>query len=222
VPVGSPFNQTRLTSSTAPNSAPNRRRASARTSPTVPASMQRRPVPAASRAEANSLSTATDSPYPASQMRVEVVRSHRRRKTVEAQEFGDTLRISIPASMSKTEEEHWVRVMVGRAQRWRAADRIDLEARARSLSARYGLPAPTSVVWAHNQKWRWGSCSPSDGSLRISSHLATMPTWVLDYVLVHEMAHLVVPEHGPEFWRLVNRYPRTERARGYLMAKSGE
>ncbi|HLG91549.1 MAG TPA: M48 family metallopeptidase [Acidimicrobiales bacterium] len=150
------------------------------------------------------------------------MRSHRRRKTVEAQEFGDTLRISIPASMSKTEEEHWVRVMVGRAQRWRAADRIDLEARARSLSARYGLPAPTSVVWAHNQKWRWGSCSPSDGSLRISSHLATMPTWVLDYVLVHEMAHLVVPEHGPEFWRLVNRYPRTERARGYLMAKSGE
>ena len=43
-----------------------------------------------------------------------------------------------------------------------------------------------------------------------------MPDWVLDYVLVHELAHLVVPGHGPQFWSLVDRYPRTERARGYL------
>ena len=43
-----------------------------------------------------------------------------------------------------------------------------------------------------------------------------MPSWVLDYVLVHELAHLRVPGHGPKFWALVDRYPRTERARGYL------
>jgi predicted metal-dependent hydrolase len=39
---------------------------------------------------------------------------------------------------------------------------------------------------------------------------------VLDYVLVHELAHLLVPGHGAEFWKWVRRYPKTERAVGYL------
>ena len=37
-----------------------------------------------------------------------------------------------------------------------------------------------------------------------------------DYVLLHELAHLLVPGHGPRFWRLLEAYPRTERAKGYL------
>ena len=48
-----------------------------------------------------------------------------------------------------------------------------------------------------------------------------MPGWVVDYVLIHELAHLVVPGgHPPEFWAAVRRYPRTERAMGYLEAYS--
>jgi predicted metal-dependent hydrolase len=39
---------------------------------------------------------------------------------------------------------------------------------------------------------------------------------VLDYVLVHELAHLLEPGHGPDFWTWVRRYPKTERAIGYL------
>ena len=154
-------------------------------------------------------------------MEVEVVRSARRRKTIQAQEVEGRLRVYVPASLSKVEEDHWVQVMLSRARRWEAADGIDLAARARELSRRYSLPVPSSIEWAHDQQARWGSCSPIDGSLRISSHLARMPRWVLDYVIVHELAHMVEASHGADFWALVNRFPKSERARGYLMAKSG-
>jgi predicted metal-dependent hydrolase len=79
-----------------------------------------------------------------------------------------------------------------------------------------GEAQPTSVRWVSNMASRWGSCTPTDGTIRVSSRLRDMPSWVLDYVLVHELAHLLVPGHGTDFWDLVGRYPRTERARGYL------
>jgi predicted metal-dependent hydrolase len=69
---------------------------------------------------------------------------------------------------------------------------------------------------------RWGSCTPSTGTIRISTRIAAFPDWVIDYVIVHELAHLHVPGHGADFWSLVQRYPRSERAIGYLMAKSGD
>jgi predicted metal-dependent hydrolase len=69
---------------------------------------------------------------------------------------------------------------------------------------------------------RWGSCTPATGDIRLSDRLARFPTWVLDYVIVHELAHLVVPDHSADFWKLVARYPKAERARGYLIAKSGD
>jgi hypothetical protein len=43
-----------------------------------------------------------------------------------------------------------------------------------------------------------------------------MPRWVIDYLLLHELAHLIEPGHGPRFWTLLEAYPRTERALGYL------
>jgi predicted metal-dependent hydrolase len=94
----------------------------------------------------------------------------------------------------------------------------ELLRRARDLSRRYlgGRAKPASVRWVANQGSRWGSCTPADGSVRLSTRLQGMPPWVVDYVLVHELAHLLVPGHGPEFWAEVERYPRTERARGYL------
>jgi predicted metal-dependent hydrolase len=150
-------------------------------------------------------------------VRAEVVRSTRRRRTVQAEQIGDTVRISIPARMSKTEEEHWVGVMVRRFERRAAAAEQDLTSRADALADRYGLPRPSSIRWVGNQLRRWGSCTPVDGSIRISDRLTRYPTWVLDYVIVHELAHLAEPGHGKAFHALVDRYPKAERARGFLM-----
>jgi hypothetical protein len=63
---------------------------------------------------------------------------------------------------------------------------------------------------------RWASCTPADGTIRISERLREAPSWVVDYVLVHELAHLLEPGHDAPFWAWVHRYPRTERAMGYL------
>ena len=68
---------------------------------------------------------------------------------------------------------------------------------------------------------RWGSCTPGTGTIRISTRIAKFPDWVVDYVLVHELAHLEVADHSEAFWKVVRRYPKAERAIGYLIAKSG-
>jgi predicted metal-dependent hydrolase len=152
-------------------------------------------------------------------MEVEVVRSARRRKTIQAYEVGGVLRVAIPASCTAEEEAHWVGVMVRRFERRRSVAKVDLTARARELATAHGLPTPASIRWVDNQNRLWGSCTMADRTIRISSRLAAMPRWVLDYVVVHELAHLVVHGHGPAFTALVDRYPLAERARGYLIAK---
>lgn len=152
---------------------------------------------------------------------VDVRRSARRRRTVSAYRDGDRTVVLIPARMSRAEERRWVSVMLERLARQdsklRPSD-AELLSRARDLSKRFlgGRAQPTSVRWVTNQGSRWGSCTPVDGTVRLSTRLQGMPPWVVDYVLVHELAHLLVPGHGPEFWAEVARYPRTERARGYL------
>lgn len=157
---------------------------------------------------------------------VEVVRSTRRKRTVGAQMRGDVLRVSVPSWMSRSEEEKWVETMTRRFRRAqdRALDlgRIDLQRRARDLARRHDLPQPTEVRWGGDMTTRWGSCTPATGTIRISDRLARMPGWVLDYVLVHELAHLAVPGHSPAFWRLVHRYPKSERAIGYLIAQGAD
>jgi predicted metal-dependent hydrolase len=156
---------------------------------------------------------------------VEVRRSARRRRTVQAYLRDRTVVVLVPARISKAEEKFWVAEMVGRLERQedrkrRRRDRGDgeLMARARELSRRYlgGRAEPVEVRWVENQNDRWGSCTPARGTIRLSHRLRTMPVWVSDYVLVHELAHLLEDGHGPAFWRLVANYPRMERARGYL------
>jgi predicted metal-dependent hydrolase len=152
---------------------------------------------------------------------VEVVRSPRRRRTVSAYRDGDRTVVLIPARMSKADEQRWVAEMLERLarsdKRTRRSD-ADLLRRAQELSRRHlaGAPLPASVRWVDNMASRWGSCTPSERTIRLSRRLEGMPAYVVDYVLLHELAHLIVPGHGPDFWLHLDGYPRLERARGYL------
>ena len=152
---------------------------------------------------------------------VEVRRSRRRRSTVTAYRDGDRTIVLIPARFSRSQEREWVDRMLARLsaqERRRRPPDDELMDRATALSGRYlgGLARPDTVAWVTNQNSRWGSCTPADRSIRISTRLRGMPGWVIDYVLLHELAHLIQPGHGPRFWSLLDTYPKTERARGFL------
>ena len=156
-------------------------------------------------------------------MEVKIVRSQQRAKTVSARAVDGVFVVQAPAHMSDADLQPVIDKLLKRWQSRQAKSSLDdaaLERRARVLSRHYfgGKLQWQSVRWVSNQNSRHGSCTPSQGTIRISHRLATMPAFVRDYVLVHELAHLLEPNHGPRFWRLVNQYPRTERARGYLMA----
>jgi len=155
-------------------------------------------------------------------LRVEVVRSTRRKRSVGARLEHGVVKVTVPSWMSQSEEEDAVREMVRRFERKIATQSVDLSTRAHDLASAYLLPLPSSIEWSDKLTAVWGLCTPLTGEIKISSRLVGVPTWVLDYVIVHELAHLVVDDHGPDFWHVVNRYPRAERAIGYLIAKSGD
>jgi predicted metal-dependent hydrolase len=157
-------------------------------------------------------------------MKVEVVRSPRRRKTITAERRGNRLVVRLPAGLSRSEERSWVERMVADVERRDLETRLNagrsLERAAHRLNKRFfhGRLSWEAIRYVTNQRDRFGSCTPSNGTIRISGRVATMPAFVRDYVVVHELAHLSVGDHSPRFWRLVNRYPMAERAQGYLMA----
>jgi predicted metal-dependent hydrolase len=152
---------------------------------------------------------------------VEVRRSARRSRTVSAYRDGSRVVVLIPARFSAAEEREWVDRMVARVTRDEQRPRIgdaELARRARDLSDRYldGRADPADVRWVGAMRTRWASCTPRERTIRLSRALQDLPVWVQDYVLLHELAHLIEPGHGARFWRLLERFPRTERARGYL------
>ena len=152
---------------------------------------------------------------------VEVRRSRRRRRTVSAYREDGKVVVLITARLTRAEEATWVKTMIERLekseQRRRPSD-TTLKRRASELSAKYldGVARPKTVRWVENQNTRWGSCTPGDQAIRLSSRLQGMPSWVIDYVLIHELAHLIEPGHTKKFWALVDQFPKAERAKGFL------
>jgi predicted metal-dependent hydrolase len=156
-------------------------------------------------------------------MEVRIIRSKRRSKTIQAREVEGGIEILAPYQMSDTELAPYIERFQKRVMRRRARklpNDAELGRRANSLNRQYfgGRLQWRSIRWSKDQMKRFGSCTPEDGTIRISTRLAEMPRFVQDYVIVHELAHLEQPNHGASFWELVNQFPKTERARGYLMA----
>jgi predicted metal-dependent hydrolase len=152
---------------------------------------------------------------------VEVRRSHRRTRTVSAYRKDGKVIVMIPARFTRAEEAEWVDTMLGKLLRSEQRGRRtedQLMRRARELNRDYldGRVQPMSVRWVSNMTTRWGSCTTGEGTIRLSDRLQTMPTWVIDYVLLHELAHLLEPTHNTQFWAWVDRFPKSERAKGYL------
>jgi predicted metal-dependent hydrolase len=154
---------------------------------------------------------------------VEVRVSTRRRKSSEAHLEAGKVVVVVPAGLPVAERDRVaarlaLRVLDHGRRRSSALSDSGLERRAGELADRHlGGVRPTSVRFVTNQMRRWGSCSPSTGEIRISSRLRTMPEWVLDAVLVHELAHLIEASHSPRFRALCSRYPRQAEADAYLL-----
>lgn len=129
--------------------------------------------------------------------------------------------VRVPARMPARDVDRWVSTLVARvlqAERRARPSDADLAARAAALSARYlgGQAVPASVAWSDRQLRRWGSCTPADRSIRLSRRLAPMPAYVVDAVLLHELAHLLEPGHGPAFRALIAGYPKAAEAAAFL------
>ncbi len=157
-------------------------------------------------------------------MEVKIIRSPRRRRTVSARLVKDVLLVKAPEFMPQARLEKMVANFKERFQRKRLKEELnqkeDLMSAARRLNERHfeNKLKVKAIEYSVNQNSKFGCCNYRSGHIRISHRLSLMPAWVRDYVIVHEMAHLIEPNHGRAFWDIVKRYELSERAKGYLMA----
>jgi predicted metal-dependent hydrolase len=157
---------------------------------------------------------------------IEIVRDGRLRTRVHWEWRGDQVRIRAPQRVPQRELDRLVAEIVEEVKRKRAQVRAraddDMEALARKINRQYfgGEIEWHSIRWVSNMRKRLGSCTnggPTDGDIRISDRIRGWPSWVIEYVVAHELVHRKHSNHGKEFWAYCRRYPKTERARGFIM-----
>ena len=180
-----------------------------------------------SQSEGNSLSTqSVEFVYQRTDLtKVEVKRSKRAKRNVTAYRDNDKTVVTVPTRMAKRDIDAYVAELVNRLddRDERSASQESLEQRARVLSRKYlgqdlfeTHKVPVKIRWVTNQNSRWGSCTPDEGSIRLSHRMQRMPSYVIDSVIVHELIHLLVTDHGPAFYELMNKFPQHEKAKAYL------
>lgn len=161
-------------------------------------------------------------------MEVKIIRSPDRKKTVQAKMVGDTLVVYLPLGMHREEERKLIEDMKQKLEKRKLNKHINkddyLKKRFDEFNNKYfqGRLKVNSIEFVTNQERKNGSCTPANCTIRLSHKLLDMPKWVLDYVIMHEMAHLVHPDHSKAFWGKVGEFKYTERARGFLIAKGME
>jgi predicted metal-dependent hydrolase len=157
--------------------------------------------------------------------KVEVKRSKRAKRNVTAYRDNDKTVVTVPTRMAKRDIDAYVTELVNRLddRDERTSSQKALEQRARSLSRKYlgqdlleTHKVPVKIRWVTNQNSRWGSCTPDEGTIRLSHRMQRMPSYVIDSVIVHELIHLLVTDHSPAFYALMNKYPDHEKAKAYL------
>ena len=157
--------------------------------------------------------------------KVEVKRSKRAKRNVTAYRDNDKTVVTVPTRMAKRDIDAYVTELVKRLDERdeRTSSQESLELRARTLSRKFlgqdlfeTHKVPVAIRWVTNQNSRWGSCTPSEGSIRLSHRLQRMPSYVIDSVILHELIHLLVTDHSPAFYELMNKFPEHEKAKAYL------
>ena len=152
---------------------------------------------------------------------IRVIRSSRRKKSIGAYREQGAIVISVPARLSNSKVSAVIPELVEKILTKEAKERLtdsQLHERSLYLLGKY-LPefliTPASVTW-RSMNERWGSCTTVDRTIRISDRLNGAPEYVVDYLLVHELIHLMIPDHGVEFEGLLARFESSDRASAYL------
>jgi hypothetical protein len=159
---------------------------------------------------------------------IEIVRSRRRKRTAAARLEKGAMVVYVPHRITEREERKIVGEFKEKIGRKMLKRRLNgdsaLAARAQELNVKYfgGKLRFSSIEFVTDQYSKFGCCDYRSKKIRVAHQVAEMPRWVRDYVLIHELAHLSVPDHSARFWELVNKYPLVERAKGYLLAKGYE
>ena len=122
--------------------------------------------------------------------------------------------IKVPLDLRDDQRYERIRKTIVGWYRGRAA--VRLQSGVENWLPRFGGGEPP-VVLIRDQRQRWGSCAP-DGTLRFNWRVVMLEPTLVDYVIVHELAHLTIRNHSREYWRLVNRViPDAKERRRKLM-----
>jgi len=157
-------------------------------------------------------------------MEVKIILSKRRWRTVSARMEDETLVVSAPDALSKARLEKIVADFKIKFEKKIIKEELDRKQSLLEISSelnkkyfRNSLKI-NSIEYVTDQNSKFGCCNYRLGNIRISHKVGLMPDWVRDYVLIHEMAHLIEPNHSRAFWDIVSLYRLAERARGFLLA----
>ena len=150
-----------------------------------------------------------------------VIRKERRRRSISAFRQGGVIEIHIPAKMSRRQEMEIIPEMIAMVLRREARSRktdSQLMQIGSELLTKY-LPEfdvkPASINW-RDMSERWGSCTTVDRTIRISDRLIGAPQYVLDYIIFHELIHLIIPGHDQSFYDYLNRFTEQGKAEAFL------